>query len=108
MITRSGRRSRRFFQEMWDHTQYITTHWKDNAAALEMFGYEFDPVATPMYCRPGTPTKWLRHTQFIGNEWNSLPQDMAAGPRILHVTGSFPFEERVERLRTALSGAGQA
>jgi hypothetical protein len=103
MVVRSGRRGRRFFEEMWDMTQYLETRWHDNAAVLEMFGYEFDPEATPMYCRPGRSTPWLRRTQFLGNEWNSLPQDMAAAPRIFHVTGAYPFEERVERLRAALS-----
>ena len=56
MAVRSGRFARRFFHEMWDHTQYLETRWHDNAAALEMFGYEFDPEAKPMYCRPRRDT----------------------------------------------------
>ena len=50
MAVRSGRPARRFFEQMWNHTQYLETRWHDNAAALEMFGYEFDPEAKPMYC----------------------------------------------------------
>ncbi len=56
-----------------------------------------------MYCQRGRSTPWLRQTQFLGNEWNSLPQDIAERPHILHVTGSFSFGERLERLRNALS-----
>ncbi|MGO9341032.1 MAG: hypothetical protein ACLP6E_00735 [Acidimicrobiales bacterium] len=103
MAVRSGRYARRFFGEMWDHTQYLETRWHDNAAALEMFGYEFDPEAKPLYCQPGRDTPWLRRTHFLGNEWNSMPQDMALTPRIVHVTGSFPFEERLTLLSEALS-----
>ena len=102
MIIRSGRRSRRFFAQMWDYTQYLETRWHDNAAALEMLGYEFDPDAEPMYCHPAKSTEWLARTRFLGNEWNSLPQDSAASPQIVHVTGAYPFEQRLERLRTAV------
>lgn len=102
MIVRGGSLGRQFFEEVWDHTEYLETRWHDNAAVLTMFGYAFDPEASPMYCRPGPVTPWRRRTYFLGNEWNSLPQDMAPSPRILHVTGSFAFEERLERLRGAL------
>ena len=102
MVVRSGRRAERFFAEVWGHTEFLETRWHDNAAALTMLGYSFDPDATPMYCRPGRSTRWRRHTGFLGHEWNSLPQDMADRPRILHVTGAYPFEERVARLRDAL------
>jgi hypothetical protein len=103
MIVRSGRRSRRFFAEMWDHTQYLETRWHDNAGALEMLGYEFDPEASPMYCQPKVSTPWLRRTQFLDTEWNSIPKDMSEAPRILHVTGTFSLEERAEMLNTVLS-----
>lgn len=99
MAVRSDRYARRFFKEMWNYTQYLETRWHDNAAALEMLGYEFDPEAKPMYCHPVSSTSWLKRTQFLGHEWNSVPQDMAPAPRILHVTATYSFEERVERLR---------
>jgi galactosyl transferase GMA12/MNN10 family len=103
MVVRGGRRGRKFFHEMWEHTEFLETRWHDNAAALTMLGYSFDPEATPMYCRPDHSTPWLRRTQFLGIEWNSMPQDTADSPRILHVTGAFAFEDRLERLRSALS-----
>ena len=90
-------------EQMWGMTQYLETRWHDNAAALEMFGYEFDPDATPMRCQPGTTTPWLRRTQILGSEWNSVPQDLSTAPRILHFTGAYPFAERLERLRAAVS-----
>jgi len=102
MAVRSGRSARRFFGEMWNHTQYLETRWHDNAAALEMLGYEFETETEPVYCQPGNPTRWLRRTHFLGNEWNSLPHDPALTPRIVHVTGAFPFEERMQRLCGAL------
>ncbi len=103
MVVRGGKRGRQFFHDVWDQTEFLETRWHDNAAVLKMFGYSFDPEASPIYCRPGRLTRWLRRTQILGNEWNSMPQDMAPAPRVLHVTGSFPFEERLERLRNALS-----
>lgn len=103
MVVRGGRRGRKFCQEMWGHTEFLETRWHDNAAVLKMFGYAFDPDATPMYCRPDHSTRWLRRSQLLGLEWNSIPQDMAAEPRILHVTAAYAFEERLERLRNALS-----
>jgi hypothetical protein len=103
MAIRSGKLARRFFDEMWDYTQYLETRWHDNAAALEMLGYEFDPEADPMYCHHTRTTQWLRHTEFLATEWNSVPQDMAASPRVVHVTGAFEFEERLERIRRAVS-----
>jgi hypothetical protein len=103
MVVRGGRRGRSFFEEVWGHTEYLETRWHDNAAVLTMLGYSFDMEANPMRCGPGRPTRWLRRTHFLGNEWNSLPEAAAASPRIMHVTGSFPFDERLERLRSGLS-----
>jgi len=103
MVVRPGRRGRRFFRDMWGQTEFLETRWHDNAAALKLFGYSFDPEATPMYCRPGRATPWLRGTQFIEHGWNSVPQDMATAPHIIHATGAFSFEERLDRLRSALA-----
>ena len=103
MIVRGDRRGRRFFEEVWGHTEFLETRWHDNAAVLTMLGYSFDMDANPPPCGPGRTTRWLRRTQFLGNEWNSLPEDMAESPRILHVTGTYAFDDRLDRLRAALA-----
>jgi hypothetical protein len=99
MIVRSGALARRFFEEIWGATQYLETRWHDNAAALKLLGYEFDMDATPVRCQPGRSTRWRRRTELLGNEWNSIPQDMADRPRIVHVTSTYPHEYRLEWLR---------
>ncbi len=103
MFIRSGARADRFFREMWDMTEYLDHGWGDNGAALEMFGYRFDAGAEPMVCQPGRRTKWLRKVHLLPIEWNSVAEDMATTPRIVHVTGSFSHEERLELLRTVLA-----
>ena len=105
MVIRSTRSSRRFFDLVWAKTQYLETRWHDNAAVLELLGYEFDPEASPMYCRPRQPTRWRRQTQFLDIAWNSVPCHMAAIPRIVHVTGATPWDERRELLLRAAAVA---
>jgi hypothetical protein len=105
MVIRSCRSSQRFFDAVWDKNQYLETRWHDNAAVLELMGYEFDPEASPMYCRPGRPTRWGRRVEFMDIEWNSVPCHMAASPRIFHVTGATPWEERRARLQVAADAA---
>jgi hypothetical protein len=80
-------------------TQYLETKWHDNAAALVLLGYEFDFDVDPAWCRPGRSTRWRRRTAFLGKEWNSLAEDPAASPRIVHVTGSATMEDRLAALR---------
>ncbi|MGA8726505.1 MAG: DUF273 domain-containing protein [Acidimicrobiales bacterium] len=104
MLVRSTHSSRRFFQKVWGMTQYLETTWHDNAAVLTLLGFEFDFDADPMWCRPHRQTRWRRQTTFLDREWNSLPEDTAAAPRIVHVTSSHPFEERLGRLERALAG----
>lgn len=99
MVVRSGAAARRFFEEIWGATHFLETRWHDNAAALELLGYEFDMDAMPLHCQPGRSTRWRRRTEFLGSEWNSIPQDMADRPRIVHVTSTYPHEYRLEWLR---------
>lgn len=104
IVVRSGRIARKFFDQMWNMTKYLEHGWGDNAATLEMLGYQFDRDAVPMICHPARRTRWRRRVQFLDREWNSIPQDMAPHPRIVHFTSSFPHEERLDRLRSAADG----
>ncbi len=60
----------------------------DNAAVLRLLGFEFDFAADPMWCRPRRSTRWRRRTAFLDREWNSVPEDMAAAPRIAPLRGA--------------------
>ncbi len=104
MVIRSCRSSRRFFEKVWSMTQFLETRWHDNAAVLELLGYRFDMESSPPRCGPGRSTRWLRNTFFLDREWNSIPEDTATRPRIVHATGSLAFEERFAWLAAAIGG----
>ena len=103
MVVRSGRRADRFFEELWGKTAYLEHKWGDNAAVLELLGYDFDADAVPLACARARPTAWRRRVHFLDLAWNAMPVDMAPQPHIVHFTGAFSHEERLERLRAAVT-----
>lgn len=88
---RSGRRARRFLELLWADTRYLDHKWWENAAALELLGYEFEPV------RRVRRSSWHRRTTFLPREWNSIAADPSPRPRINHYPGR-SHEHRLERL----------
>ena len=89
---RSGRRARRFLDQLWADTRYIDHKWWENAAALELLGFDLEPV------RRVRPTRLYRQTKLLGNEWNSIMADPAPRPRINHYPGR-SREYRLTHLR---------
>jgi len=92
---RSGRRARRFLDLLWADTRYVEHKWWENAAALELLGFEFEPV------RRVRRSPWYRRTTFLPREWNSIAADPSPHPRINHYPGR-SHEHRIERLTADL------
>ena len=93
-LLRRDWKTQRFLARVWRSTGYLHHKWWENAAILELLGYELDPKVrlvrpAPMYFR----------TTFLGTEWNSIPLDSSPAPRICH----FPAEPLAQRL-TGLRG----
>lgn len=88
-LLRRHRRTQQFLARVWNSAGYIHHKWWENAAVLQLLGYELDPRVrlvrpTPMYFR----------TTFLGTEWNSIPVDPSPAPRICH----FPAQPIAQRL----------
>ncbi len=89
---KAGRRARKFLDLLWNDTRYIDHKWWENAAALRLLGYDFEPVVHEQ------TTSWFRRTKFIPKAWNSIAADEADHPRINHYPGR-SHEFRLENLR---------
>ena len=90
-LIRSTEWSRRFLDAVWNQERFIDHPWWENAAALDLLGYEVPADLSP-------PTK-RRRTEFddrvelIGLEWNSTAgASVAPHPRIRHC-GRAPIAE---------------
>lgn len=89
---KAGRRARKFLDLLWNDERYIDHKWWENAAALRLLGYDFEPVMHE------ATTPWFRRTKFIPTSWNSIAADEADHPRINHYPGR-SHEFRLEHLR---------
>lgn len=98
-LLRSHRATRRFLNQVWGSTGYVEHRWWENAAVLDLLGYELEPRV-----RLAAPSRMLRRTTLLATEWNSIPADPAPRPRIVHFPG-LPLDERRAGLEAALGGS---
>jgi hypothetical protein len=63
-LLRSGDRSKDFLRAVWSLEQYTDHHLWENAAILELLGFEPSPW------RPGSPTRWSEGTTCLDPSWN--------------------------------------
>ncbi|MDA8343115.1 MAG: hypothetical protein M0007_12940 [Actinomycetota bacterium] len=98
-LLRSHRATRRFLDRVWDSTAYVEHRWWENAAVLDLLGYELEPRV-----RLVDPSPMFRHTRLLDTEWNSIPGDAAPRPRIVHFPG-LPLDERRAGLDAAVASA---
>jgi hypothetical protein len=77
----AGAEASRFLDELWAADAYTKHPWWENAAVLDLLGYD---VERP---NPVRPSAWRDRTQFLSNEWNSTVHDPAAHPRFRHYPG---------------------
>lgn len=81
MVIRSGDEARRFFDEVWDSTEYLNHRWWEQAAVMALLGY--DPDTGERVRDSG----WHDRIHWLGKEWNSIRDDPAPKPRIRHWPG---------------------
>jgi hypothetical protein len=97
-LVRSTPWARSFLDRVWAAEQYIDHPWWENAAVLDLLGYELPPDLTPPRRAPGTELD--PHVQLIDLEWNSTEgASVAPRPRIRHHGRT----SGVSELRTRLS-----
>jgi len=82
-LVRSTDWSRRFLDRVWMAERFIDHAWWENAAVLDLLGYELAPDLTPP--RKLRQTELDERVELIGLEWNSTAgASLAAHPRIRH------------------------
>lgn len=99
MALRSSPEVLRFLDSVWRCTKYLDHRWWENAAWLELLGYELDPVVQLV-----APTPMYHQTQFLSPAWNRVPAELSEDgepPRILHYPGHSQ-DARLRHLGAAL------
>jgi len=94
-LLRNHRMTRRFLDDVWAKTEYVDHKWWENAAVLDLLGYELEPKV-----RFGSSTRMFRRTRFLPVEWNSISVDASPNPRIVHFPG-LPLPDRLAGLINA-------
>jgi predicted O-methyltransferase YrrM len=95
-LLRSCPTSDAFLDVVWGSTDVIDHPWWETAAACTALGYELEPT-----CWRTRDSEFLPGTQWLATDWNSIPQDRAAHPRIAHFPGE-PLHDRAAALRAAV------
>jgi len=100
-LVRSTDWARDFLDRVWASEQFIDHAWWENAAVLDLLGYELPPDLTPPRKAPGAPLP--PEVQLIGLEWNSTQgASLAPHPRIRH-HGRAEIAELERRLQDDLA-----
>ena len=92
MVLRGDRSALRFLDDVWKTDSYTHHKWWENAAILHVLGYRVDPPVVPV-----RTARVRTGVQFLDRRWNSIPDDPAPDPAIVHFPG-IPLAERLARL----------
>jgi hypothetical protein len=90
---RGGDRSKRFLEQVWAQRRFIDDRWWENAAVNHLLGYR-----RVGRIRPVVPSRARAEAAFLDRAWNSIPDDPAPHPFIVHFPG-VPLDERLSELR---------
>jgi hypothetical protein len=97
MVLRGGRLASRFLERVWDQRQFVHHQWWENAAVAHLLGYRIWPST-----RPARPSAWRPFVGFLDRSWNTIPDDPAPRPHIVHFPG-LPIHERLAALGSAVA-----
>jgi hypothetical protein len=97
---------RPWLERAWTLTKYLHHRWWEQAAMLQLLGYQADPPP----CRLVYATELYANTYWLGEEWNALhlqypagtdepAGETAASHRFVHVGPGSPIDWRVEEMR---------
>ena len=93
LALRGGERSKQFLDAVWKQRRFVNDRWWENAAVNHLLGYrKLDRV------RRVVPSRWHNGVGRLDRAWNSIPDDPAPRPYIVHFPG-LPLEERLHALR---------
>ena len=88
LMVRSTPAADAFLDLVWRQERYIDHVWWENAAILDLLGYDLSP------CNPARPSAHRALVHFLGTEWNSITLDRSPAPVIRHYAGT-THEDRV-------------
>ncbi|MGZ4676456.1 MAG: hypothetical protein ACXVJ7_13340 [Acidimicrobiia bacterium] len=98
-VLRNDRRTVRFLEAVWEHTEYLDHEWWENAAVLDELGYSVTPRVEIV--RRSRLRERVRH---VDRGWNSIQADPAPHPRVHHYPGRSQAH-RIEQLGADLEVA---
>lgn len=100
-LLRSTPWARDFLDKVWAAEEYVDHAWWENAAVLDLLGYELAPDLTPP--RKARRTELEARVELIGIEWNSTAgASLAPHPRIRHHGRSTDIADRRRQLEEHL------
>jgi hypothetical protein len=91
-----GPESKNFLEAVYARAAFLHHKWWENAAVIDLLGYQFDPV------RPGAENDFTAGVSYLDRTWNSIGADPAPNPRIKHYCG-LPVEVRRAALAADLA-----
>ena len=95
MMARSSA-AKKFLHLVNTHRGFKDHVWWENAAVIDLLGYEFDPV------RPSLGSEFSSGVAYLDHSWNSVWIDPAPHPRIKHYP-ALPLDVREQSLLADLS-----
>ena len=103
MAVRRSFTTMRMLEHVWNLTEYVDHKWWENAAMLDLLGYD---VEEP---RAETRRRTLLHARirWLDVAWNSIDLHASPAPRIMHFPGT-THAERIARMRRAAEQAARA
>ena len=87
-----------FLAKLDAHRGFEHHPWWENAAVIDLLGYQFDPVRPEANARP------LPGVRYLDKAWNSVGADPADEPRIKHYPG-LPLDVRVHSILSDLDNS---
>ena len=94
LALQGGERSRQFLDHVWRQRQFVHDRWWENAAVNHLLGYRDVRGGV----RPLAPSRWRGRVGFLDRAWNSIPDDPAPRPHVVHFPG-VPLDVRLRELR---------
>jgi hypothetical protein len=86
----STRLTRRLMRDLWSMTQYVDHKWWENAALLDLLGY--DVSTEPIVQRE--PSHLNRRVAWLDVAWNSIDLHASPAPIVKHYPGLSNDERR--------------
>lgn len=99
MFTRCEK-AKDFLLQVDGHMAFKNHKWWENAAVIDLLGYDFDPV------RPGRENAFTSGVHYLDHSWNSAGADPAPHPRIKHYP-ALPIEIRRQSLLVDLDSCNE-